>query len=89
MNRFKEWSAPLAILCAVLASSAAFAQAVPQRVRMQPDAAKKLLVKRVDPQYTPEMRRAHLQGLVKLSVEISKQGDVTSVRLNSGHPGLA
>ena len=64
-------------------------QQVPQRVRVSQNVAVKLLVKRVNPEYSKELRKQRVQGLVTLSVRISKDGDVIEAKLISGRPALA
>jgi TonB family protein len=50
--------------------------------------ALKLLIKQVNPQYTKEMRRQHIQGVVKVQVFVSTTGDLETVRVISGDPAL-
>ena len=47
------------------------------------------LIKRVFPVYPPLARQARIQGTVMLRIIVSKSGDVTELRLLSGHPLLA
>jgi len=63
--------------------------AVPQRVRVSSGVAQGLLIKKVDPEYPREAREQHIQGMVVLKVEISKEGDVVKLELISGDPVLA
>jgi TonB family protein len=58
-----------------------------QRLRVK-DVAQKLLVSRVAPVYPKDLRKQRIQGMVKLSVGISKDGNVIDAKLISGHPGL-
>jgi len=60
---------------------------VPQRVRVK-GVAPKLLLKRTNPVYPKDLRKQRIQGMVTLSVGISKDGDVIDAKLISGHPGL-
>ena len=48
-----------------------------------------LILRKVAPNYPPLARQARIQGQVILNIDISKSGDVTDVRLVSGHPMLA
>jgi TonB family protein len=48
-----------------------------------------LLIKRVQPQYPDDARRARLQGQVVLNATIDKEGNVLDLSLVSGHPMLA
>jgi protein TonB len=43
----------------------------------------------VNPDYPKDARKQGIQGPVILRVQISKAGDVTDVKLISGHPALA
>jgi periplasmic protein TonB len=80
----------LAAITVLIFSSAGAGQvAVPQRVRLSTALAEKLLVKRVNPDYPKDLRKKHIQGIVVMSVRISKQGDVIDVKLVSGPPALA
>jgi TonB family protein len=63
--------------------------ATPQRVRVSQGVSAGLLLKRVNPEYPPDARRARIQGTVVLHVLISKAGDIATVELVSGHPMLA
>jgi TonB family protein len=63
--------------------------AVPGRVRISSGVAQGLLVSKVPPQYPPEARDAHIQGVVLMSAIIDKEGNVASIQLISGHPMLA
>jgi protein TonB len=71
-------------------SSVAAAQVVvPQRVRVSQGVEQGLLKKKVDPVYPPDARDQKIQGVVLLQVIIDKEGNVTDVKLISGHPLLA
>ena len=60
----------------------------PEHVRLSPEVAQKRIVKHVNPTYTAEMRRNHIQGIVKLKIRVTKQGDVRTADLLSGNPEL-
>ena len=51
-----------------------------------PQAAK--LITKVDPVYPEMARQAQIQGVVKLSAIIDKDGRVANLQVNSGHPLL-
>ena len=57
-------------------------------MRVSEKVAQLFLAKRVQPEYPQEARDKHIQGVVVLMAEISKEGDVTAMRLVSGHPLL-
>jgi TonB family protein len=61
---------------------------VPERVRVSPGVSQGLLVTRVAPEYPDEARRGRIQGTVLLTVVIGKTGDVTKIKVVSGHPML-
>jgi protein TonB len=57
--------------------------------RISPGVAQRLLVKKVEPQYPEDARRAHIEGQVVLRAVIDKNGNVESAALIQGHPLLA
>ena len=59
-------------------------QQSPQRIRVSSGVATKLLVKRVNPEYSKDLRKRRVQGMVVLNVRISRDGDVTDVAPVSG-----
>jgi TonB family protein len=63
--------------------------AVPGRVRVSPGVEQGLVITKVPPQYPPEAKDAHIQGLVLMNVIVDKEGNVANVQLISGHPLLA
>jgi periplasmic protein TonB len=56
----------------------------PQRVRISSDVATQLVVKRVDPVYSRDLRKRRIQGLVVLNVRIGRDGNVLEVAPASG-----
>jgi TonB family protein len=60
----------------------------PQRVTLSEETSKRLLVKLVKPVYPLLARQGHVQGVVVLNADISKEGVVENVRPISGHPIL-
>ncbi|MGC1646329.1 MAG: energy transducer TonB [Candidatus Sulfotelmatobacter sp.] len=63
--------------------------AVSGRVRVSPGVEQGLVVTKVPPQYPPEAKDAHIQGVVLMNVIVDKEGNVANVQLISGHPLLA
>jgi TonB family protein len=63
--------------------------AVPLRVRVSRGVSQAMAVKKVQSEYPPEARAAHIQGEVILRIIVSREGDVSKVSLVSGHPLLA
>lgn len=59
-----------------------------QRIRVGSNVQAANLVNRVQPVYPPLAMQARIQGTVKFSVVIGKDGHVTNVQLLSGHPLL-
>ena len=53
---------------------------VPQRVRVAQDVSTSLLVKKVAPEYSKDLKKQRIQGMVTLRLPISKEGDVIDVR---------
>jgi protein TonB len=47
------------------------------------------LVHMVKPQYPPEAKEARIQGLVRLNVQVAKDGTVEKIEVLEGHPKLA
>jgi TonB family protein len=58
------------------------------RVHLSEDALQSLLVAKTVPAYPPLARQAHVQGMVVLDADISKDGTIESLRVISGHPLL-
>jgi TonB family protein len=58
------------------------------RVRISEEVSGSLLLEMVKPDYPLLARQAHVQGMVVLDADISKDGVVEAVRLVSGHPTL-
>ena len=65
------------------------AQIRPQRVRVGENIAESLIAKMVQPIYPDEARSKSINGPVRMQVNISKSGDVESVKVLSGDPILA
>jgi TonB family protein len=63
--------------------------AVPKRVRVSQGVTAGLLVTKVSPEYPPDAKDRHIQGVVLLRVIIGKEGNVSEIQLISGHPLLA
>ena len=63
--------------------------AVPQRVRVSQGVMAGLLVTKVPPEYPPDGKDQHIQGVVLLRVIIDRGGNVSNIQLISGHPLLA
>jgi len=63
--------------------------ATPQRVRVSSGVVTGLKVRDVKPNYPPLARQARIQGVVILQAQISKEGNIESLQLISGHPMLA
>jgi TonB family protein len=61
----------------------------PGPVRVSPGVEQGLVITKVPPQYPPEAKDAHIQGLVLMDVIVDKEGNVANVQLISGHPLLA
>ncbi len=63
-------------------------KAPPKRIRVGGNVAKARLTRQVRPQYPPLARQARIQGTVKLSAIISKNGSIQKLEVLSGHPLL-
>jgi TonB family protein len=64
-------------------------QDAPERMHVDSKILRGLMVKKVNPVYPPLARQARIQGTVVLKAEINKSGDITDIKLVSGHPMLA
>ncbi len=61
----------------------------PGRVRVPSSVEQGLVITKVPPQYPPEAKDAHIQGVVLMNVIVDKEGTVSNIQLISGHPLLA
>jgi periplasmic protein TonB len=61
----------------------------PETLKVSQGVSQGLLVKKVAPVYPARAMQAHLQGAVLLLATISKDGDITAVKLLKGEPVLA
>ena len=80
--------APL-LLLALASMAASQASMTPPRARVAQAVMSAQLTNKVAPVYPPLARQARIQGMVTLTVEVNKTGDVEDVQLVSGHPMLA
>lgn len=62
--------------------------AAPGRIRVGEAVQEQRLIRRVDPVYPPLAQQARIQGIVRLSLLISREGTVANVTVLSGHPLL-
>jgi protein TonB len=62
--------------------------ATPQRIRVGGNVQQARLVRQPRPSYPPLAKQARIQGVVKLSAIISKDGTVQHLEVISGHPLL-
>jgi outer membrane biosynthesis protein TonB len=77
-----------ALVAAVSFASVSHSQVAPKPTEVSSANANEHILKKSDPEYPPLARAARLQGKVLLTVIISKDGDVTTVSVVSGHPML-
>ena len=70
-------------------SSAPVPKVTLKRVRVSQGVSEGLLVRKVQPQYPPLAKEAHIQGSVVLHAVIGKDGKVQQLQVESGHPMLA
>jgi len=61
----------------------------PQTLRVSQGVSQGLLIKKVAPVYPARALHTHVQGAVQLLATISKDGDITSVKVLGGEPMLA
>jgi protein TonB len=62
--------------------------ATPQRIRVGGNVQQANLIRRVTPQYPPLAKQARIQGVVKFTAIIGKDGTIQNLQLVSGHPLL-
>ncbi len=62
--------------------------AVPQRIRIDGNVQTANLIRKVDPVCSPLATQARIQGIVKFTVIIAKDGTLQNVQVISGHPLL-
>lgn len=76
------------VLGGVLNSPTAIPKVQLKRVRVSQGVSQGLLTHKVDPQYPPLAKEAHVQGTVVLHAVIGKDGRVQGLQVVSGHPML-
>jgi protein TonB len=60
----------------------------PLRIRIGGNVQQTKLISQPQPVYPPEAKQAHIQGVVKLSATIAKDGTIQHLEVVSGHPML-
>lgn len=63
-------------------------QATPQRIRVNGNVQAAILTRKVDPVYPPLALQARIQGTVRFSAIIGREGRILNLQLVSGHPLL-
>jgi TonB family protein len=61
----------------------------PERIRVGGNVQQANLIMKVTPMYPPEAKQARIQGTVKMTATINKDGTIQTLDLVSGHPLLA
>ena len=87
VRKVVRYALAVGLLLACTAGAAWAQDAKP--VRVGGDVQQARLVSTVPPQYPVLARRGHIEGTVKLSAVINKEGKVEKVETLSGHPLLA
>ena len=64
------------------------AQAHPQRIRVGGNVQAANLIRKVQPVYPPLAKQARIQGTVRFTAIIGKDGTIQNLQLVSGHPLL-
>jgi TonB family protein len=62
--------------------------AAPERIRVGGNVQQARLIRQPRPLYPPEAKQARIQGVVKLSAIIGKDGTIQQLEVVSGHPML-
>lgn len=60
----------------------------PKRIRVSAGVSTGLLARKVNPDYSKDLKKQRIQGMVALRVLIGKEGDVIDVKPISGDPAL-
>jgi TonB family protein len=68
--------------------AAAQAGSTPQRIRVGGNVQQTMLIEKVRPVYPAEAKQARIQGQVRFTAIIGKDGRVESLTVDSGHPLL-
>ncbi len=63
-------------------------KAAPKRILIGGNVAEARLLRQVRPQYPPLARQARIQGTVKLSAVIARDGTIQKLEVTNGHPLL-
>jgi TonB family protein len=71
-----------------VSSSGEGSRGTPQRIAVGAAVQERQLIRKVEPVYPELARAARIQGLVRFTVIIAKDGHVTDIQLVSGHPLL-
>ena len=79
---------PAAIVRVPPGSAPAPSGSAPQRIRVDGAMQEQKLIHRVDPVYPPLAIRARIQGVVRMSAIIAKDGTIANLQLITGHPLL-
>jgi TonB family protein len=61
----------------------------PRGVRISSGVSQTFLLRKVDPEYPPEAKDEHIEGVVRLEVNIDREGNVSNLEPISGDPALA
>jgi protein TonB len=75
-----------ALTLALLAGPSALSAA--EKLRLSGNVAQANLVRQTPPVYPPEAKHNHIQGLVRIDIEIGTDGSVTRLTVVSGSPEL-
>ena len=62
--------------------------AAPQRIRVGGNVQQANLIRRITPQYPPLAKSARIQGTVRFTAVIGKDGTIQNLQLITGHPLL-
>jgi len=76
-------------LSGIMEAAPAVRTPVLRTVKVSQGVSQGLVVKRVSPDYPAQARQLRIEGMVQLEATISKDGNVTNLKVVSGHPILA
>ncbi len=80
--------APSGDTAALIITAADYVPDFPQRIKIGGSVQQVKLINKVAPVYPPEAKAAHIEGQVRLSAVIGKDGTVQRLEVISGHPLL-
>lgn len=76
------------LVCSIAATCFAADSALQKTIELPQAQASELLIKKVEPSYPPIAVKTRIQGIVKIQYTVNEKGDLTDIKVLSGHPFL-